>query len=317
MRVGKLWLGAVALAGVMLPGLVSAQTLAERALGGLPPDVVRIEYSSPARLRSLPNYAQLRQRFVGQRLLDMEQSFAQLGVREDQISELVLAWRVAPGVIQMGGYVAGRFDAREIERSADARGFAPVAVATRSGYCLGASVNAPCLVILDSGFAAFGEHALLESLVAAESGDGARMTADHLLQKLAGEAGPREGAPIWGVAVREAIPDWFQAWLPAQQNLQMDWARAFQGVDALGYSVEAGDRVRLEVKLDCQSAEAASSTRQFLEGLRLFQQLAWENTNPGKPNPFESVELSSSDRRVEMTLVTAYSNLADAAGLNR
>jgi hypothetical protein len=317
MRVSKVgFLTFVAMA-VGLPLAASAQTLGERALGAMPPDVVRIEYSSPARLRSLPNYAQLRQRFVGQRLLELEQSFAQLGVREDQISELVLAWRIASGVIQMGGYVAGRFDAREIERSADARGFAPVAVATRSGYCLGASVNAPCLVILDSGFAAFGEHALLESLVAAESGDGARMTADHLLQKLAGEAGPREGAPIWGVAVREAIPDWFQAWLPAQQNLQMDWARAFQGVDALGYSVEAGDRVRLEVKLDCQSAEAASSTRQFLEGLRLFQQLAWENTNPGKPNPFESVELSSSDRRVEMTLVTAYSNLADAAGLNR
>lgn len=304
-------------AAIALPLVSSAQTLGERALGAMPPDVVRIEYSSPARLRSLPNYAQLRQRFVGQRLLELEQSFAQLGVREDQIGELVLVWRINSSAIQMGGYVAGRFDSQAIERSADARGFAPVAVAGRSGYCLGASVSAPCLVILEMGYAGFGEHALLESLVAAHSGEGARMASDHLLQKLAAEAGSREGAPIWGVAVREAIPDWFRAWLPAQQNLQMDWARAFRGVDALAYSVEAGDRVRLEVKLDCQSAEAASSTRQFLEGLRLFQQLAWENTNPGKPNPFESVELSSSDRRVQMTLVTAYANLADAAGLNR
>jgi hypothetical protein len=317
MRVGKLWFVAVALVCGMLPSAAGAQTLASRALGSLPPEVVRIEYASPARLRSLPNYAQLRQRFVGQRLLQLEQSFAQLGVREDQIDDLVLAWRVASGTIQMGGYVSGRFDPQEIERNASARGFAPVIFSGQSGYCLGASVDAACLTILDSGFGAIGDHALLEVLVAAQTGDGPRMTSDHVLQRLAQESRPSERVPIWGVAVREAIPDWFQAWLPAQENLEMDWGRAFQSVDALAYTVEASDRVRLDLKMDCRSSEAASTTRQFLEGLRLFQQLAWENTNPGKPNPFESIELTSSDRRVQMTLVTAYANLEGAAALNR
>jgi len=105
------------------------------------------------------------------------------------------------------------------------------------------------------------------------------------------------------------VPDWFRAWMPAQGDLQLDWAKAFQSVEALVYSVDTADKVRLDVKLDCATPQAAESTRQVLEGLKLFQQLAWQNANPNRPNPFEGVEIGSSDRRVSLKMTTSYADL--------
>jgi len=67
------------------------------------------------------------------------------------------------------------------------------------------------------------------------------------------------------------------------------------------------------MKLDCTTVQGAANLRQILNGLKMFQQLAWQNKNPGRANPFESLAIDARDRDVLLTLTTAYTALEGAA----
>ena len=41
----------------------------------------------------------------------------------------------------------------------------------------------------------------------------------------------------------------------------------------------------------------------------MFQQLAWQNLNPNRPNPFETVEIGQDDRQVSLKMTTSYADL--------
>jgi len=313
MKKDRFQISLLMIAALVLPGAARAQDFVQEALASFPVQTIRAEYSNPAKLRTLPNYANLRQRYVGPRLRALEESFSQLGVQESDINELVLGWQSGAGNMELGGLVAGRFSSQAIAERALAQGISPETVGELPAYCLGSGMARACVAVLRDSLGAFGTAELLGTMLDAREGRAPSITSDERFMKLVSEA--RGQAPIWGVAVREAVSDWFKAWLPARQNLQMDWASAFQSVEALAYSVDAGEKVSLDVKLDCTTPEAATSTRQVLEGLRLFQQLAWQNLNPNRPNPFEAVELSQSDRRVLLKLATGYADLEGAAAL--
>ncbi|MCI0422630.1 MAG: hypothetical protein L0312_25995, partial [Acidobacteria bacterium] len=123
--------------------------------------------------------------------------------------------------------------------------------------------------------------------------------------------------PIWGVAVGIAVADFFRAWLPAQGNIQLDWGKAFQPVEALVYSVDVAENVRLSAKLDCTNDQSAESTRQIFEGLRIVQQMAWQTTNPGRPNPFQSLEIARDGSHLSLKMASSIADLqgfAPAAG---
>src|SRR5437879_9600702 len=85
-------LGAVLAAGLMAPAQGRAQQIVQDALAILPADAVRFEYSSPAKLRSLPKYSQLRDQCFGRELKVLEIFLAQLGVWDDDVGEGVLSW---------------------------------------------------------------------------------------------------------------------------------------------------------------------------------------------------------------------------------
>jgi hypothetical protein len=295
------------LAVLMPPRATQAQELVRESLASFPPETIRLEYSSPAKLRTLPNYATLRVRYVGPRLRTLEESFSQLGVGEGEIDEMVLGWQPGTGTMKLEGLVAGRFTAKAIADRAAARGVSPTPVGELPAYCLESEGVSSCLVVLRDSLGIFGAQDVLAAMLEAREGRAASLASDERFVKLTGEA--QAGAPVWGVAVREAVPDWFKAWMPAQGNLQMDWGKAFQSVEALVYSVDTADQVRLDVKMDCATSQAAQSTRQVFEGLKLFQQLAWQNLNPNRPNPFETLEITSSDRRVLLKMITSYADL--------
>jgi hypothetical protein len=295
------------LAVLIPPRATQAQELVKESLAIFPPETVRLEYSHPAKLRTLPNYATLRVRYVGPRLRTLEQSFSQLGVGEGEIDELLLGWQPGTGSMKLVGMVAGRFTAKAIADRAAERGVSPTPVGELSAYCLGAEGVSSCLVVLRDSLGVFGAQDALAAMLEAREGRGTSLASDERFGKLIGEV--QAEAPVWGVAVGEAVPDWFKAWMPAQGNLQMDWAKAFQSVEALVYSVDAADKVNLDVKMDCATSQAAASTRQVFEGLKLFQQLAWQNLNPNQPNPFQTLEISSSDRRVSLKMTTSYADL--------
>jgi hypothetical protein len=305
----RLVIGLLAVLG--LSGFAGAQEVVKEALASFPAQTIRLEYLNPSKLRTMLNYASLRQRYAGPRLRSMEQSFAQLGVKEGDVDELVLGWRSGSGAMDLEGFVAGRFTAKSIADHAGAAGVSSSDVSGMPAYCLGAEPAVTCLVVLQDSLGAFGSLESLNGMMATRDQQSPSISSDVRFSKLVGEA-PTE-APIWGVAVGEAVPDWFRAWLPNQGNLQMDWARAFQSVQALVYSVNTTDKVLLDAKLDCTDDQSAESTRQVFEGLKMFQQMAWQNLNPNRPNPFETVEIARDGSRVSLHMTTNYADLEGAS----
>ena len=305
-------LGILAVTLVALPRAAPAQDLVKEALSGFPTQTIRLEFSSPAKLRGLPNYASLRQRYIGPRLRKLVEALGQLGVREEDISGLVLGWQ--PGSAEMGlyGFATGRFSAQAITESAEQRNMAATPVAGKQAYCLEAGLAGTCVVVLQDSLGAFGSLTALTSMLEAREGQVPSLSSDNRFPSLV--AGANKDAPIWGVAVGSAVADWFRGWMPNQGSIKMDWSKVFGDVNSLTYSVAAGDNVTLGLKMDCKSSESAASLRQVLEGLKLVQQIAWDSQNPGKPNPYRGMDVGLSSNQVSLTVTTGYSELDLASG---
>lgn len=304
-------LGALFLA--MFPGTLRAQEVVNDALAAFVPQTIRIEYSSTAKLRKLPNYQNLHQKYVGPRLQALEGSLGELGVREEDIDELVLGWQEGKAEMDLCGFASGRFDAKGIADRASSRGISPTPVAGQQAYCLQAGVGGSCVVALSDSLGAFGSLSSLTALLETRGGQSPSLGSDERFSRLVGTV--NKDAPIWGVAVGAAVGDWFRGWVPAQGNLKLDWARVFEKVNSLVYSVDAGDKVNLNLKLDCATQEDAASLRQVLEGLKLAQQMVWQNQNPNRPNPFEAMQVSQDSRQISLQVTTGYSDLELAGGV--
>lgn len=302
-------LRAIFLAGVAFSCAASlqGQELVQEALSSFPRDTVRVEYSHPAVLRSLPDYAALRQRYEGPRLRQLEDSYAQLGIREADVQEMVLGWQVAGQQWNFYGLTSGEFDAKAMADRATAQGLAPVPLGNSKAYCLGSEAAAHCMLLLGDRLGAFGDRAALQAILAARENKTLSLASDNNFTRLVREAGSK--SPIWGVAIGPAVADWFKGWMPNQGDLKLDWTQTFQSVQALTYSVDPGETVRLDVGMDCADSGAANSLRQILEGLKMFQQIAWQNQHPGQPNPFQDLVVQASNRRVQLKLSTPYSAL--------
>jgi hypothetical protein len=305
-------LGILAVALVALPGAAPAQDLVKEALSGFPTQTIRLEFSSPAKLRSLPNYASLRQRYVGPRLRKLVDTLGQLGVREEDISGLVLGWQPGSGEMGLYGFATGRFSAQAITESAAQRNMAATPVAGKPAYCLEAGLAGTCVVVLQDSLGAFGSLTALTSMLEAREGQVPSLSSDNRFPSLV--AGASKDAPIWGVAVGPAVADWFRGWMPNQGNIKLDWGKVFGDVNSLTYSVAAGDDVTLGLKMDCKSSESAASLRQVLEGLKLVQQIAWDSQNPGKPNPYRAMNVGQESNQISLKLTTGYSELELASG---
>jgi hypothetical protein len=300
-------MGVIAMGLAVLPLSAAGEDLVKESLATFSPATIRLEFARPATLRTLPNYASLSQRYVAPRLRALQDSFAKLGVGENDIDEVLLAWRPGSSAMDLDGLVAGRFTARSMASRATANGITASEIGGQSAYCLDATGGTTCLVVLRDGLGAFGTQDGLSAMMDIRSGTAPNLSTNERLTKLLGEASTQ--APIWGVAVGEAVPDWFRAWMPGQGNLQLDWSKAFQSVEALVYSVEIAGAIKLDAKMDCTEDQAAESTRQVFEGLRMFQQMAWQSTNPGKPNPFQAVEIARDGRRVSLKMTTSFNEL--------
>jgi hypothetical protein len=298
-----------------LPVTAPAQDLVKEALRGFSIETIRLEFSSPAKLRALPNYASLRQRYVGPRLRKLVEALGQLGIREEDISSLVLGWQPGSAEMALYGFATGRFSAQAITESAAQRNMTPSPIAGKQAYCLEAGLAGTCVVVLQDSLGAFGSLTALTAMLEARDGLAPSLGSDNHVVSLV--AGAKQGAPIWGVAMGPAVADWFRGWMPNQGNIKLDWGKVFGDVNSLTYSVEAGDNVTLGLKMDCKSSDAAASLRQVLEGLKLVQQIAWDSQNPGKPNPYQAMNVGMQGNQVSLSLTTGYAELelaSEAAG---
>ena len=290
---------------------VRAQDIVKEALASFPPQTIRLEYSRPAKLRELPDYQSLRTRYAGENLRSLEASLSKLGIEEQDIDELVLGWQASGTGMTLEGLAGGHFNPADMARRAGVQKLTPVPVSDFKAYCFGEEPTATCVVALDQARGAFGPPSALTALVNARQGMGPNIGSDSRFTAIVNEA--HSEAPIWGAAIGQAVADWFKGWMPGQQEVQLDWSKAFQTVESLSYSVETTDKARLNMKLDCTTAQDAANLRQIFNGLKMFQRLAWQNKNPGRPNPFESLVIDAKDRDVLLTLTTAYTALEGAA----
>ncbi len=302
----------------LLMGLVSAspayaQDLLKDALASFPKDTIRVEYSSPARLRALPNYSSLRRRYVGPNLVNLESSLEKLGIRENDVDELVMGWRIAGQAAEFFGLASGRFDPKSISKAAAEQGVGTVSVGDRQAYCLGTGKAETCVAVLAASRGVFGPLALLQALEGARASEAASLGSNERFMKYLN--GARTDAPIWGVAVGPAIADWFKGWMPGQENLQMDWSSTFGNVEALSYSAQVGENAQLSVNLDCSTPDAAANLRQLLDGVKILQQIAWQNRKPNQPNPFQGLQVAVQGNRVNLNLSSSFAELEGAGAI--
>lgn len=288
------------------PGL-RAQSLVSEALASFPQDTIRIEYSHPSVLRALPDYSAVRQRYEGPKLQELESSFSKLGIRESDVDELMLGWRVQDQAWFFFGLTTGRFDSQGLAARAVSQGLAVYKLGEPTAYCAGNSGSADCVVVLSDSLGAFGALDSLRAMMEIRAGRLPGLGAERKFTKLLDQAKTRE--PIWGIAVGSAVPDWFQGWMPNQTDLKIDWTQAFKPVTALTYAVSPGETVRLSIAMDCDTESDAQNLKRLFDGLRLYQQLAWQNQNPGKPNPYKTLEIENQDKQILVRVETAYGDL--------
>lgn len=299
------------LSAIMCPTVVPAQDLMNEAMSSFPAGTIRVEYSSPVKLRALPDYAALSHRYVGQRLQVLQGNLAQLGIQPTDVDTMVIGWKARGEGMDLSGLAQGRFDAKGVSDRAAAQGIAATPLSGTPTYCFGSGATGYCIAILGDSLGAFGTLDSLSAILKTRAGETPNAASDANFAKRVDDG--RTNAPIWGVAVGPAIADWFKGWMPNQGNVQLDWKQTFSSVEALSYSVQAADDVRLAVKLDCTTSQAAGSLTQVMEGLKLVQQMAWQNQNPNLRNPFQSLVVDRDGRQVRLNLTTAYAELEGAA----
>jgi len=292
---------------VAWPQAARAQDLVKEALSGFPTQTIRLEFSSPAKLRALPNYASLRQRYIGPRLQKLVGELGQLGIREEDISALVLGWQSVGAERTLYGFATGSFNPEAVAATASQRNMPPTPIAGKQAYCLEAGLAGTCVVVLADSVGAFGPLTALTSMLEALDNQIPSLSSDTRMANLVTNA--NKDAPIWGVAVGPAVGEWFRGWMPNQGSIKLDWAKVFADVNSLTYSVAAGDNVTLGLKMDCKSSQSAASLHQVFEGLKLVQQMAWDSQNPGKPNPYKAMNVAQDSNQVSLTLTTGYAEL--------
>jgi len=244
---------------------------------------------------------------MGAQLARLESSLSNLGVSPTDVDDIVLGWRLNSGGLDLYGFAAGRFNTETVAERARVRGLAAEQIDGQPTYCLEAGLGANCVLLLGNSLGAFGTLATLNALMGARGGRAPALNSNPRLSSFL-KSVPTQ-APIWGFAVGVAATDWFKSWMPGQGNVQLDWSHVFQGVEVLAYSVSAGDKVSLDMKLDCTTSDVATSLRQVLEGLKLVQQIAWQAQNPNRPNPFEAVNVELANRQVSLKLTTGYDTI--------
>ena len=291
-----------------------AQDFVTTALSGIPSQTLRVESSSPSQLRKLANYKTLRGKFLGPRLQQLESTLDQIGIHEDDIDALLIGWKPGDKEMDLYGYASGHFDKAGVATRAAAQNLTPTPIADQQAYCLTAGVAGTCVVILDNSLGAFGPLSTLTTLLETHSGQSPSLNSDPRFSPLLSDV--KKDAPIWGIALGGAVADWFGGWLSSQQNtLKLDWSQVFQKVDSLTYDIDVADKVNMNIKMNCSTAQDASTLRQVLDGLKMAQQLTWAQQNPGHPNPYEAMNVDVHDKQIALQITMPFSDLALAGGV--
>jgi len=189
-------LGLLASTMLALPASAPAQDLVKEAVNGFPTQTIRLEFSNPGKLRGLPNYASLRQRYIGPKLRKLVDQLGQLGIRETDISGLVLGWQPGSAEMALYGFATGNFSAQAVSESAQERNMAPNAIAGKQAYCLEAGIAGTCVVVLQDSVGAFGSLTALTAMLEARGGQVPSIGSDSRMAGLVERAEERPWSSV-------------------------------------------------------------------------------------------------------------------------
>lgn len=286
----------------------AADDLVRDALGRFPRSTAHFEVCEVAKIRPLPGYATLRQRFLGGDMLRMVNSLQSLGVREEDVDRLVMGAGPVQGRpgLEFYGVAQGRFSAAAVASGAQSAGVDPIRINGVATYCFGSEPSSPCVALLNETRGVFGARDMVDFMLYATPATDS-LAADAAVSARVAKA-PLD-ASLWGVATGPAVEEWVRLVMPIPPEGKDSLAPLLADVTALGYEVRAGQRVALAADLSCRGAEAAARLRQTFEAARALQQLAWRSLQGGAPNPYESLAFRSQGTQVFVSLAMDYAAL--------
>ena len=287
---GFTWAVLAMIAAGPFGGPAAVDDLVREALGRFPRQTSHFEVCELTRMRSLPSYASLRERFMGGDVQQLVSSLATLGVRDEDVNRLALGAGPGPQGLQLYGVAQGRFDLRTIMAGAQAAGIEPLRINGYAAYCFGGSTNSPCIAILNEARGVFGSRDMVDFMLYATEGTDS-LANDPIVSARAARA-PADAA-IWGIATGPAVAEWVGVVMPMPAEGQNGLAPVLSNVVSVAYQVRAGQKATLTADLTCTSAESAAGLRQALDTVRLLQQLAWKELHPDAANPYQQLTFST------------------------
>jgi hypothetical protein len=289
-----------ALAIALLPTSLHADQLPGEALNTFPADTLQVTFSNLAVLRSLPTYAQIRQRTLNRQLRAFEEFLQPMGIEpERDIDEVMLGWRgEVVGPSDFLGLAAGRFQASLIQQYFDKTGL-PVQHyngADLYAFGSGADPNDLFFTFFSNTLAAFGRLGDVKAMIDVHQGDANPLSS---VSDFANWQGELDGtAPQWGIMNGKSAANLAGLWL-SPSGQKVDVSSLARSVRALLYRVQWDSGFAATLIMICTTPEDATTFATLLDVLR---QASKQPTGATLPSILQSIETKRDGARLELNI---------------
>jgi hypothetical protein len=274
-----------------------AEILSEAMLV-FPAQTQSLEYDNLAALRNLPNYRALQQQFSGTVLQQAKLAIAKFGMEEEQVDELVLGSTTAA----LYGLLSGTFNRSHAVKVALKKGISPLVVNGEEIFCPGAGI---CLLFLEDSVAAFGTSEQLKTMLDARQDIITRLSSNRNLIDLIYATDRR--APVRGAAFGSRLDAVIANAFQATAGRGFDWVQYSALISTFGYSLNLDGKAHVSAMLECKTSAAAVLLRQMLGALAGLESLGVKVSKNPAGTLFQNVQVSSSDRTIQLEVETLIS----------
>jgi hypothetical protein len=286
---------------LLFPSLTRAQGLAHDALSSFPADTQQVAYLNLAQLRSLAEYAQIRNYLLNRQFRDFQDFLRSLGLdSEKDVDEVMLGWRMESG--SLVGRAEGRFDGERVRKVVVQQ---QMPIREYQGYELysfgsGEDPTDVVFVFLSSSSAAFGRLRDMKELLDVRAG--AKPALDTNSAFVGWEAELEGTSPQWGISTGKMATSQAGPWLAAGSKQGLDPSVLFGPVQAVLYRMDWNGGVITHISILCQNNESASAFAQLLSVLRDARPAVGANPLPaGLLTLMQGLEVHANGSRVELT----------------
>ena len=294
-RLAAALLGAIV---VVYPASLRAQIVARESLATFPADTVQLAYLNLAQFRTLPEYPQIRRRFLGRQLRDFQDFLRTMGTDPDRdVDEVVLGWRgEAEGLSGFFGMAEGNFQPDQIQQFFVRYKLPIREKAGLQLYAFGSGEDRDDLLFcfLSPTSALFGRREDLDALFDVRAGG--RPALDSNSKMVNWEAELEGTASQWGITTGKAAANHAIGMLGGGR-LSVDPGSFFNLIQAVLYRVEWTGGVTTRATVICQNADAATTLAKLLA--------LWRDSNPQASTSvatfLQGLEVDANGPRIELS----------------